>query len=100
MSKHTEENCTICGGPHPTHTHYKWVEMPLEMPKEEIKAELERYAEILNIMKNGGIIAAERALKEKNMNIKKCCFCGTPNHTYADHLRWLLDKENELKNKK
>ncbi len=89
--------CKKCGGPHATHTHYKWVEMPLEMPAEDILAELEKYADILNAMKTGGITAAEKALKKANMNDKKAhCFCGTPNHTNADHLRWLLDKESEL----
>jgi hypothetical protein len=48
-------------------------------------------------MQNGGMIAAEKALNETGMTMSgETCFCGTPNHTGADHLRWLADKESEL----
>jgi hypothetical protein len=97
MSETKKPKCEICGGPHHTSAHFDWIEKPEEMTKEEIAAELKKYAKPLKAMQNGGMIAAEKALNETGMTMSgETCFCGTPNHTGADHLRWLADKESEL----
>lgn len=93
-----EVRCKVCGGPHETRMHYDWVEMPLEMRPEDIRAELVRYTDILDALKTGGMAAAYQALRDMGLSPDgETCFCGTPNHTAADHLRWLLDKEGEMK---
>lgn len=92
----TPVRCEICQGPHPTKSHNAWTEMPKEMTRQEITAELEKYAPILQAMKTGGMDGAEKALGQIGMAMNGAtCFCGTPNHTGADHLRWLADKETE-----
>jgi len=89
--------CEICGGPHTTKQHNIWAETPKEMPPEEIKTELEKYGCILEALKSGGLNAAEKELNDMGLTMNTdTCFCGTANHTGADHLRWLADKENEL----
>ena len=91
-----KSKCEVCGGPHQTSAHFKWVEKPEGMTKEEITAELKTYAKPLKAMQEGGMAAAEKALNEMNLRMNgETCFCGTPNHTSADHLRWLADKQSE-----
>lgn len=93
-----EIKCEICGGPHATEDHNIWAEIPKEMPSEEIATELKKYASVLNALKIGGLNAAEKELNEMGLTMnKESCFCGATNHTSADHLRWLIDKEGELK---
>tara|TARA_R110002095_G_scaffold116994_2_gene102059 strand:+ start:3958 stop:4527 length:570 start_codon:yes stop_codon:yes gene_type:complete len=89
--------CQICAGPHTTKRHNAWVEKPEEMAPEEIASELEKYTDVLNALKSGGLSAAEKSLNDIGLTMNAAaCFCGTPNHTGVDHLRWLADKETEI----
>ncbi len=97
MSESEKTQCEICNGPHQTSAHFDWVEKPEEMQPKDILVEIHQYAEVLDGMQSGGMAAAEKVLKKMGMTMYgDSCFCGTPNHTGADHLRWLLDKKSEL----
>ncbi|MGB0719432.1 MAG: hypothetical protein ACPGRX_03110 [Bdellovibrionales bacterium] len=97
MSDIQKQKCDICDGPHHTSAHFDWVEKSEGIISEHIAAELQKYAKPLKAMQTGGIAAAENALNDMGLTMTAGeCFCGTPNHTGPDHLRWLADKEAEV----
>lgn len=97
MSDTHKPKCDICNGPHNTKTHSNWVEKSDGMTREKILNELKKYGKAVEAMQSGGLNAAEIALNDIGLTMHAgTCFCGTPNHTSADHLRWLADKKTEL----
>lgn len=89
--------CTICGGPHQTENHHIWASQHEDTRAKDPAAELEKYADILNAFKSGGLSAAEKILNDMNMTMNhKTCFCGSSNHSSVDHLRQLVDQESEI----
>ena len=98
MSDIKKPKCEICDGPHQTSAHFDWVEKPEGVTSAQISLELKKYSKPLKAMQSGGIEEAEKAFNDMGLTMKVgTCFCGTSNHTGADHLRWLLDKQSELK---